>query len=25
LSDRGLPVRLDAEWRAAVVELTAER
>jgi hypothetical protein len=25
LPDRGLPVRLDAEWRAAAVELTAER
>jgi hypothetical protein len=23
LSGRGLPVKLDAEWRAAVVELTA--
>src|ERR1035441_2743113 len=24
LSGRGLPVKLDAEWRAAVIELTAE-
>jgi alpha-galactosidase len=25
LSDKGLPVNLDAEWRAAVIELTGER